>query len=500
MNFLTPRRKILLAVISIGLYLVISVWVGGRNRALLAAFTLLPISVMAVLYGVWGGLIAGILFWPAQDILLIGTHPDRFSFTYLRSDWAAHVVFLSVAVVVGYLTTLTRQLRREIGERQRVQNTLEKQVHQNQLLLNTTLDGYILADTAGQIIDVNPAYCAMTGYTAAELQQCNIRQVEVQLSGDEVVVSIQEMLSQGGARFQTRHRRKDGQPMDVDVSIAIMQPGGKPLVAAFVRDITQQKQAQQKLQEYAEHLEDRVAARTRSLQEAQEKLLRQERLAALGQLADGVSHELRNPLAVIANAAYYLKLVQPDAGSTIKEYLDLIDTEVRTATHILSELHDFADTPVRNRSQVTLNEFFTEALDHHPPPDDILVQNLIPDDLSPAFIDPEHLLRVLLEVLKNAYDAMPDGGRLRMTASLEGLPPDEMLRLDISDTGRGLTPEGQTRAFEPLFSTKSRGLGLGLALCRILMKANDARIEISGQPEQGTTVSLWLAVPLDGRD
>jgi len=128
---------------------------------------------------------------------------------------------------------------------------VRRQLQQNKLILNTTLDGYILADTEGQIVEVNPSYCALTGYTAAELTQMNIRQIEQKLSPEEVTERIEQMVAHGRARFETIHRAKDGRPINLDVSISIVQrtPDDAPLVAAFVRDITGHKQAEAALQE-----------------------------------------------------------------------------------------------------------------------------------------------------------------------------------------------------------------------------------------------------------
>jgi len=129
--------------------------------------------------------------------------------------------------------------------REEVQQLLER----HQLILETTLDGFILADTQGRVVDVNTAYCKMTGYSREELLQMNIVQLEAQLSPEQIAERIQLMLAAGGARFETQHRHKDGHPIQLSVSISIMESKQGALVAAFCRDISEQIQAQKALKE-----------------------------------------------------------------------------------------------------------------------------------------------------------------------------------------------------------------------------------------------------------
>ncbi len=138
---------------------------------------------------------------------------------------------------------------RDISERKRAEASLERTRRLNRMLLESTLDGYILADARGQILDVNPSYCRMIGYTREELCRMNIRALEAALDPEAVRERIERMMAEGSARFQTRHRRKDGDLIDLDVSIVIVQPEEEPLVAAFVRDITDFKHSETELQQ-----------------------------------------------------------------------------------------------------------------------------------------------------------------------------------------------------------------------------------------------------------
>ena len=169
-------------------------------------------------------------------------------------------------------------IARDIRERKQAEAALHQQNRMTEQLLSTTLDGFILADTQGTILDVNPAYCRMIGYTQSELLGMNIQQLEGALSPAEIGEKIAQMVAHGSALFETRHRRKDGQLIDLDVSITIVQSDDGPLVAAFVRDITEQNRAAERMRLYAERLAalreiDQCILAARSLDELFHKVL-----------------------------------------------------------------------------------------------------------------------------------------------------------------------------------------------------------------------------------
>jgi signal transduction histidine kinase len=164
----------------------------------------------------------------------------------------------------------------------------------------------------------------------------------------------------------------------------------------------------EELQESEVRLEEMVEERTQELRDAQEQLVRREKLAVLGQLAGGVGHELRNPLGVISNAAYYLKMVHPDDADTTKEYLDMISAEVHNADRIISGLLDFGRTQPADRQRIAVSQLVAGVLGKRPPPEGVQVATQIADDLPPAYVDPHQIELVLANLVTNAYQAMPD--------------------------------------------------------------------------------------------
>jgi PAS domain S-box-containing protein len=250
-------------------------------------------------------------------------------------------------------------------------------------------------------------------------------------------------------------------------------------------------QSEEKLKEYSESLEETVAQRTQELREAQEHLVRREKLAVIGQLAGSVAHELRNPLGVINNTAYYLNLILTDPDPTVKEYLKILSTEVEQAEHIISSLMNFArPQAARERVPVTVSELIDTAMLRHVPPDSVKFVQHVPSDLPRVVVDAFQIEQVLGNLIINAYQAMPEGGRLTLKARRTGA----YIALAVTDTGSGISPENQAKLFEPLFTTKPKGIGLGLVTSKNLVEANDGKIAVKSTPGKGSTFTLILPI------
>jgi signal transduction histidine kinase len=258
-------------------------------------------------------------------------------------------------------------------------------------------------------------------------------------------------------------------------------------------EVAQRKRVEEEIRKLNAELEQRVEERTRELRATQEQLVRQEKLAVLGQLAGGVGHELRNPLAVIKSAIYYLKLVQPDANMEVKEYLDRIEKEIRTSEKIITDLLDFARNSSGERESVSVPELVRLTLERFPVPQPISTVLELPADLPKVYVDPRQMEQVLGNLIVNACQAMGEGGKLTISAKRQ----KELVAIAVIDTGAGITPENMQKLFEPLFTTKPKGIGLGLAVSRKLAEANEGRIEVQSELGKGSTFTLYVPVHRD---
>jgi PAS domain S-box-containing protein len=253
----------------------------------------------------------------------------------------------------------------------------------------------------------------------------------------------------------------------------------------------EQKRAEEKLKEYSEKLEERVEQRTKDLREAQEQLVRQEKLAVMGQLAGGVGHELRNPLGAIKNAAYFLNMVLEEPDPKVKECLEILEKEVATSERIISSLLDFARPRLPNRRNVDINDVLQKVLSRTTVPENIEVLNELDDALRTILVDPDQLGQIFGNIILNAIQAMPEGGRLVIKSEITY---PNWIAVSFSDTGLGIPGDTLERLFEPLFTTKAKGIGLGLAIVKTLVKGHGGTIEVQSEIGKGSTFTVKLPI------
>ncbi len=246
-------------------------------------------------------------------------------------------------------------------------------------------------------------------------------------------------------------------------------------------------------------LEVRVQERTRALEsalqelsEAQESLVRREKLAMLGQLAGGVGHELRNPLGVMTNAIYYLVMVLKEAPENVKEYLGIIKTQIALSEKIVGDLLDFARVKTPQFENVPVETIVKEQLERIGNLNGTKLVQTIAPNLPALRVDRVQIGQVVLNLFTNALQAMEGkSGTLEVRASRGS---NGFVRLDVRDTGVGMTREELEKIFEPLFTTKARGIGLGLAVSRSLVHANGGEISASSEAGMGSTLSVDLPI------
>ena len=215
---------------------------------------------------------------------------------------------------------------------------------------------------------------------------------------------------------------------------------------------------------------------------------RAERLAAIGQIAGGVAHELRNPLNVIKTSAYYLLNARNPSSEKTAEHLGRIEKQVGLADGVITALSNFAKMPLPSLQPVNVEALVRETLEVNELPPDVAVDVDCPSSLPPALVDKNQMLIVLGNLVRNARDAMPNGGRLQI-AACDG---DGHVDLRVTDTGHGIPAEDLHRVMEPLFTTKARGIGLGLAMARTLAQKNEGDLSVQSQVGVGTTFTLRL--------
>jgi signal transduction histidine kinase len=263
-------------------------------------------------------------------------------------------------------------------------------------------------------------------------------------------------------------------------------------MAERIGSAIRQLELEQSLRGYYEELEKEVDIRTKDLEQVQEKLIRSERLAAVGELASGVGHELRNPLNVIRNCAYLLNLTLTEkADEEAINNLKVLDKQIDIANKIVTDLLDFTRIRPPSQTKVDLKSLVKESLTWTTIPEQVTVNVKLNGNAPTLRTDPEQMGRVFANLIANAVQAMNGkDGALTIDAKTE----DNTVSVLFQDNGCGIPEENMKKIFEPLFTTKPKGIGLGLAISRRLVEQNGGKIEVASQVGQGTTFTVKLPI------
>ena len=248
--------------------------------------------------------------------------------------------------------------------------------------------------------------------------------------------------------------------------------------------------ASQRLADANERLEHRIAERTQELRESQAMLVQHEKQAAFGLLAAGIAHEVGNPLAAISSLVQILKRKSDDTD-TIERY-QMIGDQLRRIQGTLRELVDFSRPASTQASLCDVHNTVEEALSiakYYKRRKGKRIVTRYAERLPPLRIVHDQLVQVFLNLILNAMDATPEGGTIEISTSLES----GWIRIAVRDTGHGIRDENRGSIFEPYYTTKSTGTGLGLFVCRqLLERESNGRIDLTETGTGGTTFSVMV--------
>jgi two-component system cell cycle sensor histidine kinase/response regulator CckA len=240
------------------------------------------------------------------------------------------------------------------------------------------------------------------------------------------------------------------------------------------------------------HFIDRRRAEER-LRKAETDLV-DSKVAAMFQVAAGVAHELRNPLGIIRNSAYYLKTKMHGDPKVIR-HLQIIDDEIAASDRVIDELVHFGRPIQLDLRPYDVHTVIKESLSVLKVPPEITVTLNLAERPMPVLLDKDHFRRVLINLFSNALQAMDSDGELRIATEIEA----DNIHIIITDTGKGIALHDVPRIFEPFFTTKAKGIGLGLPISKQIIELHHGRIGVRSEPLCGTTFSLSLPFEGNGR-
>ncbi|HEY9200961.1 MAG TPA: PAS domain S-box protein [Gammaproteobacteria bacterium] len=375
------------------------------------------------------------------------------------------------------LRDLNESLDREIADRTR---ELETQLLRNELILNTTLEGYFAVDDHGRIRVVNPAFCRLLGYTRQEILSMSIPDFEVMENPEEVAKHIEQIEKSGHDIFDTKHRCKDGEIKDVEVSVNMVELAGEKMFYAFVRDISARIENEREL----------IAARDEA----------QRANYAKSEFLSRMSHELRTPMNAILGFSQILRM-QELASSQ----MDFIDEIITAANHLLVLIDELLDLSRIEAGNMALAIEAVDARSVLQQAIKIIQPVLTEREVTLNFecqqtvlmlADRTRLLQIFVNLLSNAAKYNKHRGEIR----IECLAVDEyMLRVSFIDTGIGIAAENIDKlfqSFERLGAEKTGvdGTGVGLALSQQLAQLMGGNLGVSSVLGEGST--FWCDMPL----
>jgi PAS domain S-box-containing protein len=315
-----------------------------------------------------------------------------------------------------------------------------------------------------------------------------------------------------GERQNVAGLRKDGSEFPAEASISKIEIGGERIFTVVLQDITERRNAAEQLGNMNRTLEQRVAERTRELEEAlrkreeaQKQLIQSQRMEAFGQLTGGIAHDFNNLLAIVSGS---LELLEPAVThERSREHLERATNAAGMGARLTSRLLTFARRRRLEPTLFNLNDQVAGLLEllQRTLGEQIILKTSLAPDLGLAIADPSEAENGILNLSLNARDAMPHGGRLIIetanvtvdegsAATIKGLKAGDFIRLSISDTGTGIPPDVLDKVFEPFFTTKGAGRGTGLGLSTIYGFATQSggTVTIYSEVGKGTTVHLYL--------
>ncbi len=267
---------------------------------------------------------------------------------------------------------------------------------------------------------------------------------------------------------------------------------------ALINEVAERRRAEEELgrakhdlEEWSKKLEAKVRERTEELKQSQDKLMRSEKLALMGQLASSVSHELRTPLTAIKNSVYLIKLLKADEENPkIAAHVAMIEKEVDACTQVISNMLGFARPKGPTLKETDFEEVVKESLSLSVIPTNISVSANYNDAMPPLMVDPMQLRQVCDNMIKNAVEAMASGGTLTITTWGDG----KWAIVEFKDTGIGIPSRDIQKIFDPLYSTFPKGTGLGLSVCQQIVEAHGGAIEVESEEGKGTTFRVKLPI------
>ncbi len=387
----------------------------------------------------------------------------------------------------------------DVTSLRQTQSALRESESRFRAIFETAADAiFVTEPESGKFLDINQAASQHLGFDEKELLGMTINNVvhpkhpyqklELDTHGNQPKQLF----------FESLHICKDSSLIPVEVSSTVVVRSGQPVVLSIVRDVSERKRTEAELEQHRHHLEKRVKIRTQELEDVQNELVKKGKMSVLGQLTATVSHELRNPLGVIRSSNFYLKRKIKEKDEKVDKHIKRIEDQVGICDTIVADLLEYTRGRQVSVTKQDIQPWLTDVVEQMIESEQIDIRVDIEEKLPAISHDQEKMRRVVINLLDNAVQAV------RARQGVVGdvpFTPDILLKLgqrqgslylQVSDNGMGMDEETSRRAFEPLFTTRARGTGIGLANVSKIISEHGGSIELETKPLVGTTLTILL--------
>jgi two-component system NtrC family sensor kinase len=395
------------------------------------------------------------------------------------------------------LEKYTEQLEERVKERTK---TLRESKEKLRSIFNSSPDAITVYDLQGNIIECNQATLDFLGVsTKDELIGKDGLVFVAKKDRKKVRKTMNDVLEVGSLlNMQYTALNEDGYEFPAEFSASVIKdPSGNPMGFVFIiKDVTERTFMEEELRHYFEHLEELVEERTEALKKSQVRLVKAERLAAIGQAATMVGHDLRNPLQAIENGLYYInnELSNLPVSQKIMETLQAIHDSVVYADKIVKDLQSFTSKREPLFREVDINRLVKETFSHVKTPKN--VETVIKLGEIPRIeADKDMLKRVFVNLAVNGVQAMEEKRGMLKVSTEER---NGFVEVRFHDTGVGIKEANKAKIFGPFFTTKAQGMGMGLPICKRFVKIHDGNITVESEEGEGTIFTVKLPIQRNG--
>lgn len=355
-------------------------------------------------------------------------------------------------------------------------------IDQEKNFFDSIIDSVIAVDKEGKIREVNQATLKLLGYNKKEdlitqpLEKI-CKNFSMKDLKEKIPIQEQELI----------YLNKEGKeiPLSVNITNRIVYPDD---IIFMARDISKIKGLINELTKSREELKTSYA----ELQASKDELIRSEKLAYTGRIAASIAHEIRNPLTNVAmSVQQFNKAVKPQDHNN--KHIEIMERNIERINYLITELLNCARPPKLNMQPYNIHRVLKDVLDSvkaKMEAQKIKVIKSFTPRLHKINIDKEHMERAFLNITLNAIEAMPKGGELSIITELNG----NLFMAKIQDTGKGIPEKDIIRIFDPFFSNKRDGVGLGLTVCYGIIVSHGGTIEVESQLKKGSTFTISLPI------